>query len=65
MAHALTLSGDWILIDGQEAFALLEQDADRLKGQTLDQVVAQAATVVLVLILRLLLSAPAGATGRT
>jgi len=36
------LSGYWILIDGQEAFALLEQDADRVTGQTLGQVVALA-----------------------
>lgn len=36
------LSGYWILIDGQAAFALIEQDADRVTGENLDQVVAQA-----------------------
>ncbi len=38
------LSGYWIRIDGQQAFALLEQDADRVTGQTLDEIVALAVT---------------------
>ena len=38
------LSGYWIRIDGQEVFALLEQDADRVTGQTLDEIVDRAVT---------------------